>query len=180
METNLIEDLRLLRPPDYSWLLWAAVAVGLIAWGLWFWFHRKAPGGSGNSAESGAEYWDEAMRGLERLAALLRPEESRAYGIRSTAVLRRYIERRFGLHAPFQATEEFLVAAGGSSLLPAADRERLAGFLRWCDLLKFGRAVADAEELGKLHAAAVEFVVGSRPPSPPTLRPDAHGAEGGT
>lgn len=178
METNLIEDLRLLRAPDYSWLLWAAGAVLLIAWGLWFWFHRKAPGDSGNSAELGVDYWDEAMRGLERLTALLRPEESRAYGMASTAVLRRYIERRFGLHAPFQATEEFLVSAGLSSSLPAADRERLAGFLRWCDLLKFGRTVAEAEELGKLHGAAVAFVLGSRPQGPPVALPGEQATRG--
>ena len=178
METNLIEDLRLLQPPDYSWLLWAGGAVALIGMGLWFWLRRAAAVAATPAGGTEAEYWVEAMRELERLASLLRPDQSRAYGMASTAALRRYIERRFGLHAPFQATEEFLVAAGGSDALPAADRERLAGFLRWCDLLKFGRAVAETEELQQLHRAALEFVLGSRPVPKVAAQPEGQAPKG--
>jgi hypothetical protein len=39
----------------------------------------------------------------------------------------------------------------------------LAEYLKLCDLLKFGRAVAETAELEQLHAAAVGFVTTSRP-----------------
>jgi hypothetical protein len=49
--------------------------------------------------------------------------------------------------------------------LPADHRVSLREFLELCDLLKFGRYLASATELGPLHAAAVAFVIASRPPS---------------
>ena len=107
------------------------------------------------------------MQELERLLPLLRPDQSRAYAIASTTLMRRYLERRHGLAAPRLATEEFLAAAAHSTALGEKDRSRLGDYLRWCDLLKFGRAMAETSELRHLHEAAVEFVTRSRPAIPP-------------
>jgi hypothetical protein len=160
--TNLIEDLRLLSPPSYAWLLWLAVALlGLgVAWWLWRRFGtRTAP----PQTTPAPDVWEETLRELERLLPLLRPDQSRAYAIASTSLLRRYLERRFGIEAPRLATEEFLLAARQSPALPEPHRVRLGDYLRLCDLLKFGRAVAETPELLQLHEAAVEFVSTSKP-----------------
>ncbi len=164
-DTNLIEDLRLLSPPNYGWVpivalvVLALVVAVLISRAL----RRPAPTAL---AAAGPEPWTVALDALERLAPLLCAERSRDYGIAATGVLRSYIEARYGLRAPKLATEEFLVAAGASPALPAEHRASLGRFLELCDLFKFGRYVASADELQQLHAAAVAFVLASRPPNP--------------
>lgn len=163
--TNLIEDLRLLSPPDYrTW--WAVAALVLAAAGVLvairMWRRRlrvkTAPGD-----DPGAAPWDLALAELERLTSLLQQERSRDYGIASTGILRGYIETRFALHAPTLATEEFLMLSRESPSIPEAHRVGLRHYLEWCDLLKFGRYVADTGELVSLHEAAVNFVLASRP-----------------
>jgi hypothetical protein len=177
--TNLIEDLRLLSPPNYGWA--AAVAGGLVVAVGFGWAVRRLARsrvGSAAAVVAGVAPCDRALAELERLAPLLCPARSRDYGMASTAVLRRYIEERYGLRAPLQTTEEFLVAAAVSAELPPADRVGLGEFLGLCDLFKFGRFVASVEELGRLHAVAVAFVLRSRP-TPAAAAPVQPWAEGG-
>ena len=107
--------------------------------------------------------WGWALTELERLTLLLRTDRSREYCIAATGILRRYVEARYGLRAPRLTTEEFLAVAGTSDALPAADRQDLGRFLRLCDLCKFGRYVAGVGELQELQAAALAFVMRSRP-----------------
>ncbi|MBK9138754.1 MAG: hypothetical protein IPM17_08335 [Verrucomicrobia bacterium] len=168
IETNLIEDLRPLHPPDHGWvwvpLALAALVLGALAWQR-FGKRRAAPAVSAPADPS--SFWQVALAELERLEPLLRPERSREYGLKSTDVLRRFIESRYGLRAPTLATEEFLSVAAHSPALPLAHRESLGRFLALGDLFKFGRYVASAEELRRLHATAVDFLMASRPPAAP-------------
>jgi hypothetical protein len=163
--TNLIEDLRLLSPPRHAgWVLFAAAMVLALGALLLMRYRRNArskirPG----AVAAGGEPWAEALSALERLVPLLTQEHSREYAIQSTGILRRYIEGRYTLQAPRLATEEFLVLAGNSPLLPADHRAELRRFLELCDLLKFGRYLAPGDELQPLHSAAVAFVLASRP-----------------
>lgn len=163
-DTNLIEDLRLLAPPSYGWLL--AVGIALVVLAVLVLLRRALRGRAGRTAITSGILPDPAadtLAELERLTRLLRSECSREYGIRSTAVLRGYIEVRYGLSAPKLATEEFLLAARHSSLLPVEHQTSLGAYLERCDLFKFGRYLATADELHQLHAAAVAFVLCSRP-----------------
>lgn len=161
-DTNLIEDLRLLSPPNYGWVLIVALVVAIVLLAILISRALRRPAQTA-LATAGPEPWTIALEALERLAPLLCTERSRAYGIAATGVLRSYIETRYGWHAPRLATEEFLVAAGASPALPAEHRASLGRFLELCDLFKFGRYVASADELQQLHAAAVAFVLASRP-----------------
>lgn len=162
--TNLIEDLRLLSPPDYRWVV--ALGLGFVALGasVWWWRRLHHSGGAplAPTQSPGRPPWETALEALERLTPLLRPATSREYAIEATAVLRRYLEERYGLHAPRLATEEFLVAATRDPRLPSGPREGLDHLLRLSDLLKFGRYSASADELGELHAASLAFVMASR------------------
>ncbi len=171
--TNLIEDLRLLAPPDYrGW--WALAFIGVLALGGFALLRRRLAGAAVAGPEAaGPELWEAALAELESLMPLLTREHSRDYAIKSTAILRRYIEARYSLRAPTLATEEFLVMARKSPALPADHRASLERFLELCDLLKFGRYLAPPAELDPLHAAAVAFVLASRPARPP------HGPPGG-
>ena len=110
--------------------------------------------------------WEEALRELERCSALLRTEASREYAIAATGVVRRYLERRFGLHAPRLTTEEFFVAVQVTNVLAEPHQESVGRYLVLCDLMKFGRALAELVELQQLHQAAVRLVMESRPTPP--------------
>ena len=98
-DPNLIEDLRLLAPPGYAWLVALALALMLVASAILLWRARRRPAAV-VPGRDGPAPWDLALAALERLTPLLSPQHSRAYGIESTAVLRCYIETRYGLHAP--------------------------------------------------------------------------------
>jgi len=166
-DTNLIEDLRLLAPPSYGWLLAVGIAlVVLAALVLLRRFLRDRASRIPITSGVLPDPTDDTLAELERLTRLLQSECSREYGIRSTTVLRSYIEVRYGLSAPKLATEEFLLAARHSSLLPVEHQTSLGAYLERCDLFKFGRYLAAQEELQQLHAAAVAFVLCSRPKAP--------------
>jgi len=160
--TDLIEDLRLLSPPSYG--IWLALgAAAILALGILLLARRFRRAAHATAKIPGPELWDVALAELEHLTPLLNRERSRDYAIQSTGILRRYIEARYTLRAPKLATEEFLALAKESPALPAEHRAGLRHFLELCDLLKFGRYLAPAAELEPLHAAAVAFVLASRP-----------------
>jgi hypothetical protein len=70
---------------------------------------------------------------------LMGQERIEEFYVRVSAILRRYVELRFGLRAPEQTTEEFLVSALATGGLIAAHRDLLETFLQHCDLVKFAR-----------------------------------------
>ncbi|CAN5212540.1 hypothetical protein BH23VER1_BH23VER1_07520 [soil metagenome] len=84
---------------------------------------------------------------------------SREYAYNVSDILRAYLERRFGLRAPRQTTEEFLAAVAADPGPPLGDqRELLADFLGHCDLGKFGKWTLDLAQMDALHGSAVRLV----------------------
>lgn len=161
--TNLIEDLRLLSPPNYT-VWWAAALLVLAAGGVFLLIRRRrAQGMIMGESNSGPPLWDLALAELERLTHLLQREHSRDYGIGSTKIMRKYIENRYSLRAPKLATEEFLKICCDSPAIPQVHQVSLKRYLELCDLLKFGRYVGSTTELLPLHEAAVNFILASRP-----------------
>ena len=86
-----------------------------------------------------------AYRELAALQAarLIENGEIERFYVWVSAILRRYIENRFGLHAPERTTEEFLaelgtlVREGGPPHLEPQHQQQLDRFLNHCDLVKF-------------------------------------------
>ncbi len=161
---QLIDDLRLLEPPEpFRVPLWAiAAALLAIAAVWWFLRRRRQTRGARIQAKAVAQAHEDALAELERLFALVDREESQPYATASSAVIRRYIETRFSLSAPRRSTEEFLAEAQQSPRLDPPQQAALGEFLRICDLLKFARTFADRGELTALHEAAVRFVKETR------------------
>ena len=163
--TNLIDDLRLLQAPrPLGWLWWVAaglVVVGLVAFVIWR--RAKARKGVVVTPEMIAEAQEDALAELEKLRGMISVKNSRPYAIAVSGVVRRYIERRFGIRAPKRSTEEFLIEAKGSALLDERHQRNLGHFLGCCDFLKFAKATAEVPELNELHEAAVRFVKDTQP-----------------
>jgi hypothetical protein len=161
---QLIDDLRLLEPPEPFRIPLLQVAVALLVlaviWRCVRWW--RATRGARMEARAIRQAHEDALAELERLYALVDREESQPYATASSAVIRRYIETRFDLHAPRRSTEEFLVEAQQSPRLGPQHQAALGEFLRICDLLKFARTFANRDELKGLHDAAVHFVKETR------------------
>ena len=158
--TELIDDLRIIEPPQ-SWLAqygWVFALLALLIAGWWLICRRRAQRAAAAAADSAQQAQEDALAELERLFALIDQERSRPYAIESSAIIRRYLERRFELAAPQRSTEEFLAEARHSPLLAPAYQTLLAEFLQCCDLMKFARTFAKREELVFLQDAAIRFV----------------------
>jgi len=82
-----------------------------------------------------------------------------------TAILRRYIERRFGLHAPVQTTEQFLATIGRDEAFADVHRGLLGKFLARCDLVKFAADHPDDEAIGGAVSTCKQFIVETAPAS---------------
>mgnify|MGYP003694237597 CR=1 FL=1 len=106
-------------------------------------------------------------RALARLAALRSmpvPDEPavQRFHVEASAIVRDYIEERFGVHAPEMTTEEFLNAKETHEALADAHRAVLAAFLDQCDLVKFARHASTGADRGRLCAAAERLVQETR------------------
>lgn len=77
---------------------------------------------------------------------------------RLSMIVRRYIEKRFGLTAPELTTEEFLVEVQRDTRLPFDHRGSLGGFLQACDMVKFARYEPQTAEIERAFNLARGFV----------------------
>lgn len=163
--TNILDDLRLLEAPS-PFAVWNGLAVFfavVLAAGLILWFRQWARSRPQPAAASAETAQEDALAELEKLRALITVQNSRIYAIGVSGVVRRYIERRFGLVAPRRSTEEFLMEAQASVKLDERHRRHLAEFLGACDFLKFARAFAELQELDQIHQTAARFIADTLP-----------------
>ncbi|MXW02627.1 MAG: hypothetical protein F4X59_11845 [Holophagales bacterium] len=167
-EATDIRDIKPLRRIDTaaSWLLWTGVALAAAALGLaaWWWWRRRRPDGSAPEAPPVPPY-DLAIRELERLRRTdfsdLR--ELRRYYFAVSAVIRAYVEGRFGLNATDLTTEEILGRLGGLVRLEPLQARRLERFLVATDQVKFAAHLPAAEEIERTYEQALGFVTATRP-----------------
>ncbi len=110
-----------------------------------------------------------ALRALARLRTAPRasPAEIERFYVEVSAVLRTYLEDRFGLRAPERTTEEFLRELESGDRLARDHRAELERFLSHCDLVKFAAHVpAETEHLATFLIAET-FVERTRPDRAP-------------
>ena len=110
-----------------------------------------------------------ARKKLDRLLSMPAPETEEAiekFFVAISAIVRKYLEDRFELHAPDLTTEEFLVVAGSSSDLTNDHQRLLRDFLRQADLVKFAGAQATGNEIRQSSDAAFRFLEETRENAP--------------
>lgn len=106
-----------------------------------------------------------ALEALARLRSrgLLEGGRYEEYYVELSAIIRGYVEGRFGLHAPEMTTEEFLAVMQRDRRLSPGHRRLLGEFLTESDLVKFARYTPRAEDGERAFGAARRFVEESRP-----------------
>jgi len=147
-------------------LLFAALAivgVGLAA-ALVVIMRRRAARSAARSAIVPPH--EAALRALRELAAdELLHRDLLAFHIAVAAIVRRYLEQRFGVRAPERTTEELMFILAGRSWLDDPQRRALHAFLAQCDQVKFARARPTEVASRELLETATDLVRATRPPS---------------
>ncbi len=156
--------------PEKSSLTPWLVAGGILtfsALAAWLWKRRTR-----TLAESSA--LDRAREELRAVHAQRSSLEADRLADEAAGVVRRFIDRKFGIAAPRRTTEEFLRSvstAPGSPLSPHTDL--LEGFLRSCDMAKFAGARMDEAQRFALLETADKFVQAAAYTAPPEQNPPA-------
>jgi hypothetical protein len=106
-----------------------------------------------------------ALLELEELASrhLIEQNLLKDFYFELTAVVRRYIERRHGIRAPEQTTEEFLTSAGADPRFPRATLEKLQEFLTAADWVKFANFKPGPEAGTRALESARQYVTTDPP-----------------
>ncbi len=143
--------------PNFLWAWVAAGGVataGLLAAGAALMIRAK------RSRPLTAEKW--ALGRLDRLGSdgLIEAGQIERFYVRLSDIVRKYIERRFTIHAPKLTTREFLETVQEHSKLTAY-RELLQRNLQAADMVKFARLRPSVDEDNEAMTAAREFVIAS-------------------
>lgn len=143
---------------DLQWLYWvggALVLAGLALLAWYLWRRRKKPVPPISAPPPAAPHI-EAYRSLDALAAQA-GISAKQYYFQLSAILRRYLERRYGFPAAEMTTEELLPRLDGlpldADLAPA-----LKAFCRSADPIKFAGADAGRNQMHDHMAMARSFV----------------------
>ena len=161
-------------PPAPRWPWYAGGAAALVIFAGAAVLFRRA-GGARRVDAAPPPAHVEALAALSSLARLGLAEKGAfdPYFTELSRILRRYIERRFDLHAPTLTTDEFLQQSRRSNAIRAEYVRELEKFLRLADLVKFARHAPDAEEAGRAHDTARAFVESTAPVDSPASQPEA-------
>ncbi len=109
-----------------------------------------------------------ALEALARLhgGRLVEAGRTEEYYVRLSAIVREYVEARFGLRAPEMTSEEFLQGAQRTAQLTPPQRALLGEFLGEADLVKFARHRPSPADAERAYVAARDFVSSTAPEVP--------------
>ena len=100
------------------------------------------------------------LQNLHKAKEKLMEGNDHEFGILVSGLLRGYLGTAFGLAAPRQTTEEFLLSLRDHNRFTPMERESLEAFLVRSDFLKFAHGEASESDRLSLIEAAEEFVRG--------------------
>jgi len=137
---------------------WMAVLAGVLviaAAGGW-WLRRRRKVAAAGPPLTAAELAYLELQGL--LESQEAREDVKLFYVELTAIVRRYIERTTGIHAPEQTTQEFLHEISHRPDFPAEESRRLKSFLESADLVKFAAHQPCKEDVEESFRRAKVFV----------------------
>ncbi len=185
-EVTDIRDIKPLRRVETVrlWLLWLGLAAAVLALAAAWWWWRRRRGSGGDVPEvPRIPPYELAIQELERLRRtdFSNLRELRRYYFAVSAVVRAYVEGRFGMNATDLTTEEILSRLGEPGwrgVAPTANRSvrpssgarmelirldpvqarRLERFLVATDQVKFAAHLPLTEEIDRTYEQALGFV----------------------
>jgi LPXTG-motif cell wall-anchored protein len=140
--------------------VWLAIGAGVLAAGVLVLVlvrRRRRGGGPPERRRPAHEEALDALRALREKDYIGRGLVMRFY-VELSAILRWYIERRFGLRAPEQTTQEFLAEISRDGFFDLRRRTLLSDFLGHCDLVKFAKYGPTNEEIERVFTSATTFI----------------------
>jgi hypothetical protein len=143
-----------------AWWVWALAAAGVIAASAAAFLllkRRKRRQALPERRRAAHEIAFEALRALREKDYIGRGLIG-AFYVELSAILRWYIENRFGLHAPEQTTEEFLDEIARDGFFDLRRRTLLKDFLGHCDLVKFATYGPTPREIQGAFESATTFI----------------------
>ncbi|MFC1586286.1 BatD family protein [Fibrobacterota bacterium] len=143
------------------WILLLVVLAGGCAMAVWIYHRRKQ---SRNMTPPPKPPYEEAVLLLEQLKKEGLPARQlhKQYCFRLSEILRRYLTRRFAIDALESTTEEFLEKITSIDLTQA-QRDRIDGFCRKTDPVKFADFSLTQEEAAEAFKAVDTIVHQTRP-----------------
>jgi hypothetical protein len=146
--------------PRKGVLIGFAVAALAVLAGLWFGI-RYLRGRESVSGEIVVPPHERAYAELQALLAqdLVERGLIKEFYTGVSAVLRQYIEDRYGLNAPERTTEEFLMELGEDDILMEEQKQLLKEFLTHCDLVKFAEFKPVSADVRRTFETCRDFVL---------------------
>ena len=153
-------------PRSFRWLAYAVpVLLALVALVGVVWLLKRRQRNTALPLERQIPPHTRALDALEALLTegLVERGDHKEFYFRLSAILRHYIEERFGLNAPERTTEEFLVELGVSDVLVQDHKILLRNFLRHCDLVKFALHDPGYAEIQEATESCRRFILDTIP-----------------
>jgi len=135
------------------WILLGAAVLAIAGVIVWMFRRRRVQNEPQLSPQELA--WLELEQIVEQNLAA---GDAKEYYVELTGVVRRYIERSTGVHAPEQTTEEFLRAIAGHGSFADDDKRRLQQFLESADLVKFAGYQPEVRDIEDSFERAKRFI----------------------
>ncbi len=158
---QVLPPVELKEPWSRWWLVALPAGLAVAAIALILLLRRK------RELASAVEYVPAHAWARRQIAALVAADliskgQVQEFYYRISAIVRGYIERRYGVSAPEMTTEEFLAATAGDFRFAAGSATELQAFLTACDLVKYARHRPEAGEWNDLLRSAAQFVERTR------------------
>jgi len=150
-------------PREWGVWIWLGPLCALVGIILLVWFVRKLRRQHAEAAARiPAHVWAEGQIAALLAEDLIGKRRIQEFYYRISDIVRGYIERRFGVHAPEMTTEEFLIAAALDNRFGTNKTFELDRFLNACDLVKYARYDPGPGESDTMLVAAREFIERTR------------------
>lgn len=167
MEKMTLHDIKppVVLPTSYGvWIWTGSLAGAVLCIGLAAFFLIKRRRKADEAVQPTIPAHELAFNELEALIAenLVEQGEVKRFYQKISDILRRYIERRFGIHAPEQTTEEFLAGIKTRHDFPKTYNPLIKNFLTHCDLVKFAEHQPTTENIQQTFDSCQDFILGTR------------------